>query len=344
MTRKRKSILGAGLVTGVILAGVGVWAGMNATELKVSYAARQLRGATSDDDRAKAADRLIALGDPGLKQLVEVVQTPDAPSRAAAAGALGRYLDGLPDGDARAVTLSGQLLDPFPGYDASGQQAVLELLPVILKKTGTVHANNCRAAVMAGLKMPEPATRVFTTRLAMHPDVQMRGELMPLLSAPEPEVRRAALFAVAAIEGEPLIGDEELFHYLHDSDDGVRQISRDALVGRERTENEIGLGRRLTHPNPVERLKLLLDLRYDDEVSDPDPWLERLSRDSEPAIRAGAARVALEVATERHLSCPVWISRVTDTDPDATVRRIASYFRRQAVGKFDPEVRPIGAP
>jgi len=344
VTRKRKWMLGICLVAGVTLTGMGTWACLNFTELKAMYAVRQLCLSSSDEERAKAADTLVALGEPGLKRLVELVRCPDQQCRATATGALDRHLAALPDGDARAVTLVGQVLEGFPGSDAGGQAAVLELMPVMLKKTGNVHATKCRAVVAAGLKMPEPATRVFTTRLAMHPEVQMRNELVPLLTAPEAEVRQAALFAVAAVEGEPLLGDEELFHYLHDSDEGVRRVCRDALVGRDRTEVEIALGRRLTDPDPVERLKLLLDLRYDDDVADPEPWLERLSRDVEPAVRVGAARVAIEVSVGRQLDCPGWIGRVTDVDPDPTVRRVASYFRRQVASRVDPNVRPAGAP
>jgi hypothetical protein len=344
VTRKRKLVLGFAAAAGLAAAGLGTWVSLNATELKATWAARQVRTATADDERVAAADRLVALGEPGLKKLVELVRSTDGPTRAASVAALDRYLGGLPDGDSRAVTIGGQLLDAFPTLDAAGQQAVLELVPVVLKKAGSAHVAKCRAVVAAGLKMPEPATRVFTTRLAMHPDVQMRGELVPLLTAPEADVRRAALFAVAAAEGEPLIGDEELFYYLHDPDDGVRKVCRDALVGRDRTETEIGLGRRLTDPDPLERLKLLLDLRYDDDVADPDPWLERLSRDPEPAVRAGAARVAIEVATERQLLVPVWIARVSDTDSDGTVRRVAKFFRKQASARTDQQIKQVGAP
>lgn len=344
MTRKRKLVLGFAAAAGLAVAGLGIWVGLNRTELEAAWAARQVRTAAADEERTAATDKLVALGEPGLKKLVELVRSPDAATRAASVAALDRFFGGLPDGDARAVTVGGQLLDTFPTLDAAGQQALLELVPVVLKKAGSAHVAKCRAVVAAGLKMPEPSTRVFTTRLAMHPDVQMRGELVPLLVAPEGEVRRAALFAVAAAEGEPLIGDEELFHYLHDPDDGVRKVCRDALVGRDRTETEISLGHRLTHPDPLERLKLLLDLRYDDDVADPDPWLERLSRDPEPAVRAGAARVAVEVAAERQLFVPGWIDRVSDADSDGTVRRVAGYFRKQAAARTDQQIKQVGAP
>jgi HEAT repeat protein len=175
--------------------------------------------------------------------------------------------------------------------------------------------------------------------------VKMRTEVVPLLGDPEAEVRRAALVAVAtAGEGEPLVADEDLFRWLHDPDEGVRKVCHGALVSRDRTEAEIGLGRRLTNPDARERLKLLPDLRFADEVADPEPWLERLSRDIEPAVRAGAARVAVEVAGERRQSCPAWVARIADADPDPTVRRVARYFRSVPLRVATGEIRPVGGP
>jgi hypothetical protein len=345
VTRKRKWVLRLGLVAVVLVVGGGVWAATHLAELKAAYAARQLRHADTDEDRAKAADRLAALGDPGSTRLVGFVRSGEESQRVAAVAALDRLLAVLPAGDARAVAVGAQLHEAFPACDASGRRAILGLLPTVLAKTGGTHAARCREAVAVGLKLPDATARVLTIRLAMHPDVRMRADLVPLLSAPEPEVRRAALFAIAdATEGEQLIGDEELFRWLHDPDEGVRAVCRDALVSRDRTEAEIGLGRRLVAPDPGERLKLLLDLRYDDDVADPEPWLERLSRDPEPAVRAGAARVAVEVTRDRRQTCPGWVARVAEADADPTVRRVAAYFHRTAAGRTDPNVRPIGKP
>ena len=200
--------------------------------------------------------------------------------------------------------------------------------------------------IAAGLAMPAVEDRLLAIRLAMHPAVKMRADLLPLLRAAEPEVRRAALFAVGpATDDEPVIADEELFHWLHDPDEGVRRVCYDALVSRGRTEAEIALGRRLTHPDPAERLKLLMDLRYDDDVSDPEPWLERLSRDPDPAVRAGAARVAVEVAADRQQPAPVWVGRLADDDPYVTVRRVAGYFRSQPTTKSAAgSIQPAGGP
>lgn len=328
MTQGRKRLLRAALGLAVVLAAAGGWAGYNATALRARYAAHRLTTAATDEDRATWADALASHGDAGLPRLVEFVRAGDPACCPAAAAALDRYLNALPDSDPRAVTLCGQVLDTFPGAGEATPAAVLELLPAVLKRAGSAHAGRCREVIAAGLKMPATSARMLAVRMAMHPQVKMRADLVPLLGAPEPEIRRAALFAVGpATDGDPVIGDEELFRWLHDPDEGVRKGCYDALVSRGRTEPEIALGRRLTHPEPGERLKLLLDLRYDDDVADPEPWLERLSRDAEPAVRAGAARVAVEVAAARRLAAPVWVGRLADADSDPTVRRVARYYR-----------------
>jgi HEAT repeat protein len=341
---KRKWVTGGMVGIVIVLTATGFWVGMNASLLKARYAGYQLCSAASDEERTKAADRLVSLGSPGLAKLVELIAAGDASSRAVAAGAVDRYLAAMPDGDQRAIAIAGQILDAFSRADDAGRQTVLELLPTILKRTGNTHATKCREAIASGLKMPDTQTRVLAIRLALHPDVKMRSELIHLLDDPEPKVRAAALFGVAWVtDGEQMIKDEELFRWLHDPDEGVRKVCYDALVSRDRSDTEINLARRLSHPDPGERLKLLLDLRHEDDVPDPEPWLERLSRDQDPAIRAGAARVILEVLKERKLNCPDWVGRVTDTDPDPTVRRIAAYYRKELT-RSATEVRPASGP
>jgi hypothetical protein len=328
VTQGRKRVLRAALGLVLVLAAVGVWVGSNSSALHARYAAHRIKSAATDEERARWADALASHGDAGLSRLVEFVRSGDPDCCPAAAAALERHVNALPEGDPRAVTLCGQLLDTFPGSGEATPAAVLGLLPTVLKRAGGAHAVKCREVVVAGLRMPAMPARLLAVRLAMHPQMKMRADLVPLLGAAEPEIRRAALFAVGpATDDDPVIGDEELFRWLHDPDEGVRKGCYDALVSRGRSEPEIMLGRRLTHPEPGERLKLLLDLRYDDDVADPEPWLERLSRDTEPAVRAGAARVAVEVAADRRLPVPVWVGRLADADPDPTVRRVAGYFR-----------------
>ncbi|MFM8271823.1 MAG: hypothetical protein ACKODX_05755 [Gemmata sp.] len=321
-----------------VLAGVGAWAAANEARLRARYAAHQLTAAPTDADRARWADDLAARGAPGFDRLIEFVKSGDDRARAASLAALEKHLSALPENDPRAVTIGGSILSAYPGAQDPGKKTILALAPTILKRTGGTHADRCRAVVADALKLPDPTARLAAVRLAIHPDIRLRTEVVPLLAAREPEVRGASLFAVTAgPDGDQLLADDELFRWLHDPDAGVRKVCHDALVSRDRTDAEISLGQRLSHPDPTERLKLLLDLRYD-EVADPEPWLERLSRDVEPAVRAGAARVMVEVATGRKQPCPAWVARVSDADAHPTVRFIAGYYRRL------PVAAPAGGP
>ncbi len=343
MTARRKWATRAAGVAVMLVAGVGTWAAVNATELRAKFAARQLISATTDDERARCAESLIGYGEPGARELVECVKAGAEPARAAAT-ALEKHLESLPDNDPRALTVAEAILGALPEASDPGRCALLNLFPAVLKRTASTHARRCRSLVVDSLKSADAEVRLEAARLAIHPDLKVRAELKPLLADADARVRGAALFAAAApADGELTLGDEELFRWLHDPDSGVRKICRDALIARDRSESEIALGRRLTDPNPTERLKLLMNLRYDEDVSDPEPWLERLSRDPEPAVRAGAARVAVEVAAARRLPVPVWVARVADADPHPTVRFVAAFYRTQSPPRPEP-VRPASGP
>lgn len=126
---------------------------------------------------------------------------------------------------------------------------------------------------------------------------------------------------------DPVVGDEDLFRWLNDPDLEVRAHCEAALATRGLDGDQVTAARRLTHPDAGERLKLLVDLRWGrDTVHDPGPWLERLSRDADPAIRAGAARVACEC----RLAFAGWLDRLATEDPDGTVREIATHYRARA--------------
>jgi hypothetical protein len=329
----------AGLV--LVLLGTAAWAGSNWNSLQTRYAAHRLQTSSSDEDRASWADALAARGDDGTRRLLELLRAGEPPVRGAAAAALDRHLSSLPENDPQATVLSGQILDLFAGCDEPGREAILSILPIVLSRAGTVHVSESKPVVSAALKMPSVTARLAAIRAAMNPQIGLRSEIVTLLEAGEPEIRRAALFAVGpASDGEAVIGDEALFHWLHDRDAGVRTICREALVSRGRSEAEIALGRRLVAPDAAERLKLLLDLRFDDDVSDVEPWLERLSRDVDPSVRAGSVRVMMELCIERQTPPPAWTTRLAERDADPTVRRIAHFYRSQS----DAGIRLIEGP
>jgi len=329
---------------GLVVAAAGAWGWANRADLGARYAARQLTRAATDDERAAWAAKLIDHGDAARASVVGFVSTGSPEVRAAVVPAVEKQLTERPDDDGSAAALADALLDAFPGCDAGGQESVVALLPALLKRIGPAGAAKCRVVTAAGLKLPSPAARLGAIRAAMHPLVKLRADVVPLLAAVEPEVRRAALFAVGpATDDDQVIGDEELFRWLHDADADVRRGCQDALASRGRTDTDIRLGRRLTNPDAAERLDLLLDLRSDDDVADPEPWLERLARDADPGVRAGAARVAAELAAERRQALPPWVPRLAEADPEPTVRRIAAYYCA-TLSRTDGAVRPAGGP
>jgi hypothetical protein len=325
------------ILSALVLVGAGAWAVANRDELRTGLAVRRLKSASTDDERMKLAEELAARDD-GPHELVSLCSDPAL--RSAAAAALAKHLDSLPATDPGGTELCVNLLNVLASADESERDALAPLLPMIVQRTGT----NGRAVVSAALKSPSASARVAAIRAAIHPNAALRAEVVPLLNAPEAEVRRAAMFAIGpAAESEAVIGDEELFRWLHDADADVRDLCRSALASRGRSDGEILLGKRLLDPDASERLELLLDLRYDEELPDVGPWLERLSRDSDPGVRAGAARVMLEISGDRMLPAPAWVARLAEADPSPSVRRIAKHFQMPANQTPDPAIRLIQA-
>jgi hypothetical protein len=328
--------LGIGLLA---LIAAGTWAASNWDALQTRLATSRLTNARTDADRAKWAAALAARDD-GIPVLTSLCRDSEPPLRRAAAAALAKHLESLPATDSRCSELAANLLEALATDDALALH-----LPLIVERAGPVHSVKCRDAVSACLKSASPETRVAAIQVASFPHVNLRSEVVALLSAPEADVRRAAMFAVGpTTDEEAVIGDEDLFAWLHDADADVRAICRSALVSRGRTDTEIAHGERLVHPDANERLKLLLELRYDDDVVDAEPWLERMSHDVDPGVRAGAARVMMEINGERMLPAPGWVGRLAESDPSATVRQVAGFYRVGLMKTPDPEIRTAEGP
>lgn len=309
-------IAGAGVV--VIVAVVA----LNWSELRARYAARQFRAATTDDARTECAKSLISLGDAGFTQILDLLRDGDR----AACDVLASELQALVIDPNRATSLLAQM----PGFGDPGREAVLELLPEIMKHKDEAMVEACRAAVACGLQSSVRA-KVLSAKLAGRSPLRMTAAVIDLLSDSEAEVRAAALTAIGTAGDSAPIGDEDLFRWMNDPDAKVRSICEAVLESRGRTADEIDLGRRLTHPKASERLRLLVDLSHEPN-RDIGPWLERLARDVEPAVRAGAVRVA----SERKLMFAEWADDLAKNDPDATVRQVATFHRRKAAGLIEP--------
>lgn len=315
---------------GVVLAAAaaGGYAALNWENLSARYAAHRFRTAGTDDDRNLWAAKLVALGDAGMPAVVDVLRGEDPAWCAAATAAVRDHLDAVTPADPRFAACCRPLFAAVPDLSATGADAALDLVPDFLKSADPTAADRCRALVKTGLAGPTADGKVRAVRLALRPDVGLKADVAPLLDDPAPEVRRAAMLAVGPpTDDAPVVDDEALFRCLHDADPVVRDLCESALHARGLSDEHVALARKLTDPEPGERLRLLLDLRWPgDAVRDPGPWLERLSRDADPAVRAGAVRVAFEcgVASRK------WADRLADADPDLTVRRLAGYYRGQA--------------
>jgi len=326
----RRWVKRAGLGVGMTALAAGGYAAVEWDNLRVRYAAYQLRTAGTDEARAAAAATLAALGDAGLPALADCFHDGDAPACAAAAAAVQGRLAPLPPTDPAFAAAAARLRDSAGTFSPAGTDAALGLVPDLLRSSDPAVTVACRDLVRAGLADPAAGVKVRAVRLALRPGVDLAGDVVRLLDDPDPAVRSAAMLAVGPpAEGGPVIGDEELFRWLNDPDPGVRKLCESALRARGRSADEVAFGRRLCHPDPGERLKLLLDLRWADEgVKDVGPWLERLSRDPDPAVRAGAARVAAEC----RVMFAGWLDRLAASDPDPTVRQVAGYYRGVAGG------------
>jgi HEAT repeat protein len=197
------------------------------------------------------------------------------------------------------------------------------------------HATGSDAAtwVERGVQHPFAEIRLRAIQLAMRPEVQHLEPVRPLLSDPASEVRQAALLALGS--ATDIVSDDELLHLLHDPDVEVKRLCRMALRGRGLRETDVQLGRLFASPQPADRLQLL-SLLHDDGELDVSIWLQRLSRDPCPAVRAAAARAAGE---QQVVAMQERLAEMAVADPDLTVRPIAKFHFQQL--QWD-RVQPAG--
>ncbi len=311
----------------LVLAGVAV-AGMQWKNLNARYAGYKLRTATTDDARREAARKLVDAGDAGTHYLTEAFLGSDVERCSAIASVLRERLKELPPTDPRLATLCRPHIHSFADYSEVGQEAAFTLVPDCLRCSDADTLPRCREIVRQALQHRSADVRVQAIQLTMRQELNQKADVVACLQAPEADVRRAAMLAVGpASTGSAVIGDEDLFPWLNDADLQVQMLCEAALSTRGLELEQIAAARKLTSPDASERLKLLIDLRSNrDAIRDPGPWLERLSRDADPAVRAGAARVAYECK----LSFASWLDRLAVDDPDETVRQIVRFHRTRA--------------
>jgi hypothetical protein len=306
------------------LAGAGI-AFTQRQALEAWYLGARLERA-SDDQRGGWVDRLVALDEPAAPRLIACLQKENPSLCEAARSGLERLLSTWGPKDPRSARLAERLFEAHPNFSACGQIAALQMLPEILA-TGSEACSKARTIVASALKDRSPELRYLAIRVAACGEINMLPALVPLLDDADPRVRQMAMRALGPMPDEntaPAIETDQLIRWLHDPDPEVRRLCEMYLTNnRGRSSRDIRLGRLLTHPDTLKKLQLLMDLP-DEEDLDLGPWLRRLSRDQESAVRAAAIRVA----AENHVNFADRLDQMIKTDDDGAVRQLAEHYRR----------------
>lgn len=307
----------------LILGGVAYW---QRDSIRIWFLAQKLDSQV-ETERNEAVERLAAMDALAFDPLLELL-TRDQPELCeTVASSLASRCDTWPEGSPLFDRLGEEILARYPNFSGAGQYAALCLWPYLLNQGSSSWGERVRPQVLAALSHPDAPIRVRAIILAQRSDVKCLESVVPLLKDSAAEVRRAAMLAVgpSPVQGEPLIATEALLPWLHDSDPSVRHHCEIALSTRGLSPTEIRLSRRITDTNPVERLKALLEFPSDDDDFHLAPWLDRLSRDRDSAVRAGAARVAVE----RGIHFDERLNEMIESDPDQSVRKIVEHYRNQ---------------
>ena len=319
-TRRWGRWMGAALV---VLLGVGIW---QRETLWVRYCSERLERA-SDDGRAAWAEKLAANGEAAVPAVLSLFRRDDPGVCAAGRSAAEQLMAGWGADDPRRKAFAIRFAAEEPRFSTPGRAAALDLLPALIATKAPGLAATAKAMIAAAAASESAAVRVQAVAAAMRPDMDVLDAIVPLLNDTAAEVRRAAVLALGPVrdgDRSPVVGDDDLLRLLHDADPEVRHLCELSLRGRGRSAHDIKLGRRYAAPSAAERQKLLIDLSDEDEL-DVTVWLERLTADADPAVRAGAARVA----AERKASLYDRLEQMSRTDPDGTVRRIADYYSKK---------------
>jgi len=80
------------------------------------------------------------------------------------------------------------------------------------------------------------------------------------------------------------------------------------------------MGKLVTDPQFLTRLEVINYLQHDDQV-DPQLWLQRLSRDPVPAVRAAAARVGVDPEWNIGGEFLARVQEMSESDPTARCGR-----------------------
>ncbi len=190
------------------------------------------------------------------------------------------------------------------------------------ERPGDVLLHACRKLALSGLKDARADCRAGAIRLGAAPGVGVLDQVPPLLTDVSAEVRSLAVLAVGG--HEDLVSTDDLLPLLHDADREVRTICDQALRSRGLGPAHVQLARAMSDPRPSVRAGVPAQVPDFPEL-DARVWLERLSRDSSPAVRAAVVRVAAEAVDSRLRDR---LREMATNDRDQTVRQIVEFYLR----------------
>ena len=187
----------------------------------------------------------------------------------------------------------------------------------------------CRQLAEVALQDGREEIRCEAVRLAMLPQLELKETLARrlLLEPGEPaaSVRVLLLIAVGDRDCEEWAPTESLARWLHDESLEVQKVCEQVLRTRGLTPQQIQLARMWTDPDPLVRIRVP-EMVYQEPEIDPVSWLERLSRDISPAVRAAVIRIAGERMEVRFSAR---LAEMAEQDTSATVRQLAEYYQRE---------------
>jgi len=313
-------------VAAVGLGVVGGGAGVLLREtLSAKLAVHRFHSRTEQAERTAQAFALLMLGEAGVPKFVTLWEEADE-GRAELLSAAWTEWAATAASPELSARLTEAMLGRWSQFAEAGKTKLLDHVETLLTSPRADAAESVRALVKFGFTST-PDAKSAAVRWASHSKVQLRKEAAGLLHDPSPRVRLHVMMTVAQMTDDQaaVLSPEELFSSLHDVDAGVREWSTTALRTHGLTLAQISLARQFTHPDPAERLLLLNDMADGDLVKDPGPWLERLSRDVDPAVRLGAARTASEL----NVKSAAWMEQLAASDPDPLVRQWSAYYRNR---------------
>jgi len=320
--RKKFAVVAVVLVVGIGAAG---WL------LRGQLLARYYVGRLESDD--SAIERVVALGEPAVPRLLELLRQDTAATRRAGR-ALARMLEQCPKDDPRCLALAGRIAESFGDFSLAGKQAAVQIAEA-LPASGAREA--AAAIVRAALKDGSAISQDQAIMMAVRPEFNLSADVLPLLNDRKPEIRRSALLAVGALK--EIVSDEELLPSLQDPDTEVRGLCEATLRGRGLRDKDIRLGKLVTDPSPLKRLEVLLHLPADADL-DPRLWVQKLCQDTSPLVRASAARFAMEPGAPQDAKLTERVREMARHDPDGTVRQIAEFLINSQQPERSEEIKP----